>query len=57
MFLLFYVDVNVKLSDVMRPSSIAALSSDIKDLINQTQIPLDKVGLSWFLNNGSLFKI
>jgi len=57
MFLLFYVDVNVKLSDVMRPSSIAALSSDIKDLINQTQIPLDKVGLFLFLSNGSLFKI
>ncbi|XP_077071802.1 uncharacterized protein abca12 [Siphateles boraxobius] len=36
-------DVKVKLSDVMSPSSIVVLSSDIKDLINQTQIPLDKI--------------
>lgn len=55
-FFLFYIDVYVKLSDVMSPSSIVVVSSDIQDLINQIQIPLDKVGLSWFLNAGSLFK-
>ncbi|KAK2904797.1 hypothetical protein Q8A67_006596 [Cirrhinus molitorella] len=35
-------DVYFKLSDVVNQSSIALLSSDIKDLINQIQIPLDK---------------
>ncbi len=55
-FLLFYIDVNFKLSDVVTPSSTALLSSDIKDLINQIQIPLDKVGLSWLLSAGSLFR-
>ncbi|XP_016410236.1 uncharacterized protein LOC107741931 [Sinocyclocheilus rhinocerous] len=35
-------DVYFKLSDVVTPSSIALLSSDMRDLINQIQIPLDK---------------
>ncbi|XP_059356783.1 uncharacterized protein LOC132095673 [Carassius carassius] len=35
--------VYVKLSDVVTPSNIPLLSSDIRDLINQIQIPLDKI--------------
>ncbi len=54
--LLFSIDVYFKLSDVVTPSSIALLSSDIKDLINQIQIPLDKVGLSWLPSRGFLFR-
>ncbi|XP_042586458.1 uncharacterized protein LOC109091145 [Cyprinus carpio] len=41
-------DVYFKLSDVMTPSSIPLLSSDIKDLINQIQIPLDKIQVLFY---------
>ncbi|XP_050975189.1 uncharacterized protein abca12 isoform X1 [Labeo rohita] len=36
-------DLYLKLSDVMNQSSIAQLNSDMKDLINQIHIPLDKI--------------
>ncbi|XP_043104736.1 uncharacterized protein abca12 isoform X2 [Puntigrus tetrazona] len=48
-------DVHFKLSDVVTPSSIALLNSDIKDLINQIQIPLDKIPVLFNLEDFRTF--